>query len=291
MVVGAGYKLHVLYRQRSYAFAAIHIVCIFIKRQRFFSQTVVGCHIMKILPAIIIIIFCVTIYSCTNPGETDTVEKVYAKEPADSANYKYVKYDFYLSKSGQLSERKRVMVRPKGSACHCDFVVYYDSTVSIYNGDTMIEKPLNEIVDINSFTWIDSTDYSKDKNKVFYFHGNSDGGNRVIVDKADPATFKRLCEYRWGIDKNHVFYKTNILEGLDLKSIQILYPPDPSDNFIQYVKDEKNVFFESEIIQDADANTFKVVSGQKWDAEDKNYKYEAGRRKYNEQTAAGLEQK
>ena len=143
----------------------------------------------------------------------------------------------------------------------------------------VIKKPLNTIVDIKSFVWLDSTQYSKDKNKVFYFFGNSDGGSRSIVDNADPFTFKRLCEYRWGVDKNHVFYQGNIVEGLNVKYLTVLYPPDTTDPFIQYVKDNKNVFYETEIVKDADAKTFKVVSGQKWEAEDKNYKYETGRRK------------
>lgn len=165
------------------------------------------------------------------------------------------------------------------SSCKCLFEVYYDSIFCFYSEDTITKKPLKEIVDINSFVRLDSTEYSKDKNKVFYFHGNSDGGIRVIVDKADPATFKRLCEYRWGIDKNYVFYKDGIVEGVELKHLQVLYPPDTSDHFIQYIKDNKSVFYQTEIVKEADAKTFKVVSGHKWEAEDKNYKYESGRRK------------
>ena len=187
-----------------------------------------------------------------------------------------MKYDFYLSKGGQLCERKVVIARETTN--NFEYEVYYDSTFLIYKDDTTIAKPLNNIVDIATFVWIDSTQYSKDKNKVFYFHGNSDGGNRVIVDKADPLTFKRLCEYRWGIDKNYVFYKGDIVEGLNLKHLQVLYPPDTAYHFIDYVKDDKNVFYENEIVKGADAKTFKVVSGQKWEAEDKNYKYETGRR-------------
>jgi DKNYY family protein len=238
---------------------------------------------METFRSTIIIILFAVFSSCNNSSrtgneisKTDTVF-VYAKEPNDSADYKLLKYNFYLSKSGQLCERK--LVSAKGTNCNCLFEVYYDSLFKIYNDDTLIEKHLNTIVDINSFVWLDSTEYSKDKNKVFYFHGNSDGGNRVIVDKADPLTFKRLCEYRWGIDKNHVFYKGDIVQGINLKYLQVLYPPDTSYHFIDYIKDDKNIFYENEIVKGADAKTFKVVSGQKWEAEDKNYKYASGRRK------------
>ena len=238
---------------------------------------------METFCSTIIIIFFAAFTSCNNSSRTDqTVSKtdkvlVYSKEPDDSANYKLLKYNFYLSKGGQLCERKLAMARD--SSCNCEFEVYYDSTFSIYTDDMTLKKPLNTIVDINSFVWLDSTEYSKDKSKVYYFHGNSDGGNRVIVDKADPLTFKRLCEYRWGVDRNYVFYKGDIVEGLKVKKVQVLFPPDTSDHFIQYVKDDKNVFYESEIVMGADPKTFKVVSGQKWEAEDKNYKYETGRRR------------
>jgi hypothetical protein len=234
---------------------------------------------MKALFIIILILLFVILSSCSNQKSekiqsTKTKVEVYAKEPNDSANYKHIKNDFYLSKTGQLSERKLFFA--KDTNCNCLFEVYYDSIFKIYTDDTIIEKPLNTIIDIYSFVWMDSTEFSKDNYKVYYFHGNSDGGNREIVSKADPATFKRLCEYRWGIDKNYVFYKTDFLKGLNLKNLQILYPTDTSDHFVQYVKDNKKVFHEDQIVKGADAMTFKVASGQKWDAEDKNFKYATG---------------
>ena len=236
---------------------------------------------METFRSTIIIVFFTAFASCDNSNKSDRViaktdaEEVYAKEPNDSSDYKLLKHGLYLSKSGQLCERK--LASAKGTNCNCLFEVYYDSLFKIYTDDTIIEKPLRTVIDISSFVWLDSTEYSKDRNKVYYFHGNSDGGSRVIVDKADPVTFKRLCEYRWGIDKNNIFYKDDIVEGVDLKHLQVLYPPDTSDHFIQYIKDDKKVFYENEIVKGADAKTFKVVSGQKWEAEDKNYKYEAGR--------------
>lgn len=238
---------------------------------------------MEKIRSTITLIFLAVLSSCNNSSRTDKaiskIEKVlvYAQEPNDSSDYKLLKYDFYISKGGQLCERK--LVPAMDSSCNCTFEVYYDSSFKIYLEDSTIKKPLNTIVDINSFVWLDSTEYSKDKSKVYYFHGNSDGGNRIIVDKADPLTFKRLCEYRWGVDRNYVFYKGEIVEGLKVKKVQVLFPPDTSDHFIQYVKDDKNVFYESEIVIGADLKTFKVVSGQKWEEEDKNYKYETGRRR------------
>jgi hypothetical protein len=237
---------------------------------------------MKIQFVITIILFAATLSSCSNPkteqAQTPKAKSyVYEREPDDSADYKHIKYRFYLSKTGQLCEKKFDFA--KNTNCNCLYQAYYDSIFKIYTGDTIIEKPLNTIVDINSFVQIDSTQFSKDRDKVFYFHENSDGGIRQVIANADPATFKRLCEYRWGIDQDRFFYMIYILQVINLKTIQVLLPPDTADYFVQYVKDDKNVFYENEIVKGADAKTFKVVSGQQWDAEDKNYKYEAGRRK------------
>ncbi|MGN6399121.1 MAG: DKNYY domain-containing protein [Flavisolibacter sp.] len=217
-----------------------------------------------------------TLFACHNQQTEKRKEKsafpeVYAREPKDSADYKHIKYDFYFSKTGQLCERKLAMARD--SSCNCQFEVYYDSTISFFTGDTTIRKPLSSIIDINTFIWLDSTEYAKDKNRVYYFFGNSDGGNRRIVEGADPKTFKRLCEYRWGVDKNNVFYQNKKLEGLNLNKLQVLYSADTSDHFVEYVKDDKLVYHADELLQGADAKTFKVVSGQKWQAEDKNSKY------------------
>jgi hypothetical protein len=236
---------------------------------------------MKIPYVVTIILLAATFSFCSNPkteqAQTPKTEsEVYEREPNDSADYKHIKYDFYLSKSGQLCEKK--FAHAKGTPCNCLYQIYYDSTFKIYTSDTMIEKPLNSIVDINSLVQIDSTQFSKDRNKVFYFDVTTSGGNREVITEADPITFKRLCEFNWGIDKNHVFYRTYVLQGINLKTIQVLFSPDTADHFVQYVKDDRKVFYQNEIVKGADAKTFKVVSGQKWDAEDNNYKYEFGRR-------------
>jgi len=234
-------------------------------------------HLLPITIALLTIVS-----SCSNNHKSPEIktvkikEDVYAREPNDSASYKHLKYNFYLSVSGQLCEKK--LVSAKNTDCNCLFEVYYDSLFKVYADDTLIEIPLNKIVDITSFVEIDSTEFSKDKDNVYHFYSNSDGGNRTIVKKADPSTFKRLCEYRWGIDKNYVFYQSNKIEGLDLKSLQILNSPDSSDPFVDYIKDNKNVYYQGKIVNDADVKTFKVTSGQKWDAEDKYHTYEAGSR-------------
>ena len=122
---------------------------------------------MRLLQSTISLIFCTALFACTNSNVSNNSKakrltpKVYAKEPNDSADYKFIKCDFYLSKDGHLCERKIAIARD--TTCNCDFVVYYDSTFSIYKGNETIEKPLNSIIDINSFVSLDSTEPKFDK--------------------------------------------------------------------------------------------------------------------------------
>jgi hypothetical protein len=237
------------------------------------------------ITAILTIAAIITAFSsCVNPkgqnqkDSSNSRPRIVAKEPDNSQEYTHVKFDFYSSKTGQLCERKLVCAIDNDSACNCDFIVKYDSVFKIFRSDSLYEIQLGLIIDIKSFEHVYSIEYSKDKYRVYYFHPNSDGGVRQIVEGADPTTFRSL-DYRWGIDERHVFYEDRKLEGLNLSKLQIIYSPDTSDSFIQYVKDDHIVFEEGEILQGADASTFKVVSGKEWAAEDKNFKYESGGRK------------
>lgn len=212
---------------------------------------------------------------CNNsvPEQVRTIksrEIIYEREPSDSGRYIHVKEQFYIDSNGELYEKKRVM---GDSSCFCDFEVIYDKVFRIWTDDSSYTVPLKSIVDVNSFVWLDPTEYSKDKNRVYYFHGNSDGGTRHIVEGADPRSFKGLCEYRWGIDKKHVYYKGSSIPGLDIRFLAVLYPPDTSIPFVDYIKDHKNVYYGDERVTGANAKTFILVRDQMWDAEDKFRKY------------------
>lgn len=220
----------------------------------------------------------IVLASCKSTEQGAAVEKVYSHEPNDSAGYKHLKYNFYLNKAGQLCERKLALARDRDSACHCEFIVYYDSAMAIYTEDAIITKPLSAIVDVASYEELVGTLYSKDKNNVYCFFSNSDGGNRSIVKHADPLTFKPLCEYRWGIDKNFVYHENDRVEGINTKSLQILHSHDTADHFVEYIKDDKQVFYGHQLVKGADAASFKIIANQGWDAADKNYKYISGAR-------------
>lgn len=192
----------------------------------------------------------------------------------DNFRYTNVKGPFYADKFGTLFEKKQYAVVGKGETF--DAQIYYDSIVILKIGDSIIEKPLAGVLDIATFTELEcdnGTLFSKDKNHVYYSIVSSGGSDRVIVNEANPNTFKPLSDYQYGMDDNHIFYQSKMIRGLDIKKHEILYSLDKTDPFIDYIKDDKIVFYNGDTVIGADAKTFKLVEGQKWLAEDKNFKY------------------
>ena len=158
----------------------------------------------------------------------------------------------------------------------CEYGVKYDSTLGYWED----RQPLDRIIDINTFVCsVDSSCYSKDKNHVYWFVDNVDGGWRRLVKNADAKTFRGLSNYcLWGIDKNYVYFKCDNLKGLNLKKIQLL-KKDSLDKKPLYIKDDKLVFYEYRKVEKADAKTFKVVeqtATRNYDAFDKYRKYSSG---------------
>jgi hypothetical protein len=235
---------------------------------------------MKVLVAILFVLTGMLVLCCSGNVQNRSLQlkPVYNREPADDALYKNATWQFFYNKNGQLCEKKHVMAGPADSACNCELVGYYDSTISVKTDYRISKKLLRDFIDVPTFTELDSTQFSKDKNHVYYYNLDAAGGTRFVVTGANPATFKRLYDYRWGIDTSHVFFKASTLSGLNVKKLQLLYPPDTSNQFLFYVKDDQAVFFQDEKIAGADAASFKLVINQPWDAEDKNFRYRNGKR-------------
>jgi DKNYY family len=189
--------------------------------------------------------------------------------PLDSADYTHIISNIYRGRNGSLYEKKLSDTYHDEQNC-CQFTARFDSTL----GYEEERQSLDKIIDINSFVDIDSSSYSKDKGHVYGYSNNSNGGFRYIVEEADPLTFRRLADYRWAKDKNFVYCNGMVLEGLNLQKIELLYTK--SSTRLNYIKDDKNVFYEYHKIENADAKTFKVVERSEkedYDAIDKYRKY------------------
>jgi hypothetical protein len=213
-----------------------------------------------------------TFLGCKNDQNIKN-DKSITHQAKDSYKYKQLKGKFYTNKDGKLFEKKTFAIAGKNEMF--DAQVYFDSLVYINSADTLIQKLLSQVIDIKTYTEFGGkTMYSKDKNNVYYSNASTSGDFRLLVSEANPNTFKPLSDYLYGIDNKNIFYRGKKIKGLNFKKHQILYSPDTTDHFINYIKDDKVVFYNADTVKGADAKTFKLVAKQKWRAEDKNHKYE-----------------
>jgi hypothetical protein len=119
--------------------------------------------------------------------------------------YTHLKYDFYINSEGTLFEKKfeaidnLEMERPE----------YFDST--LFFPDYPVRVPLNKILDIESYKELEGSNYSKDKNNVYFSRATSDGAQRFIVKDANPVTFIVKGE-REGRDDKYMFSDDKILK-------------------------------------------------------------------------------
>ena len=147
---------------------------------------------------------------------------------------------------------------------------YWKNENKIYYRDKKIEN-----ADIMSFKVLNAN-YAKDKNNVY------DGNESIGRGIKDPKTFEFLPNgiiygTLYGKDKYNVYYIENKMincfdtyysiygvNGINKDKAEVL-----NDWFI---KDDKNIYFKGEILEDADYNTFEVLPNG--DGKDKNRSYE-----------------
>ncbi|MBX2921125.1 MAG: DKNYY domain-containing protein [Chitinophagaceae bacterium] len=103
------------------------------------------------------------------------------------------------------------------------------------------KKTLKEIIDLETFVADTMSRFERDKNHVYYTSATSDGVYRFIVDKADPSTFKSITD-RYGKDKFNVFYETEIVKNADLKTFQVLNNQDST-------KDRNHIYYHGEKVE------------------------------------------
>ena len=191
----------------------------------------------------------------------------------DRTRFQRVKYNFYRGKAGQLFEQKQ-SVEGEGES----FSTWYDSTVVLKKASGQVELPLATTIDLATYQELGNSMFAKDKNRVYYYYSTCGGGFRVIVNGANPATFRASPDYQYGFDNKHGFYCDKQLRGgLHVQQRQLLYG-DTVAHFVAYVKDNQHVFYQDAPVPGADARTFHLVRGQDWDAADKNHRYQNGNR-------------
>ena len=147
---------------------------------------------------------------------------------------------------------------------------YWKNDNKIYYRDKKIEN-----ADIMSFKVLNE-DYAKDKNNVY------DGNESIGRGIKDPKTFEFLPNgiiygILYGKDKYNVYYIKNKMLNCFDSSYFIYEVKRINKDKVEvmnkwFIKDDKNIYFKGEILEDADYNTFEVLPNG--DGKDKNRSYE-----------------
>lgn len=90
--------------------------------------------------------------------------------------------------------------------------------------------------------------YEKENGKIYWNFGLG-GTNHQPVEGADYKTFQSINQY-YGKDKQHVFYRTGIIEA-DAGSFAVFNSPE-------YAHDKDAVYYNGEIIPGADADSYSL---------------------------------
>jgi hypothetical protein len=208
--------------------------------------------------------------ACNSHQDKKEVEYCLTKYPKDSADYTLIKGSFYKGKDGSIYEKKIEV--DKFTPPYC-YLVTFDKYINKFYEDSVVQIPLDSIIDIRSFVCFDSSSYSKDKARCYYYYDNSDGGFRQTIPDADIPTFKSLKYHWWAADKDYVYYRGDKVRGLNIKAFEIL----PNSSIPEYIKDDKHVFYKLDSIHGADLNSFETINEINVDAKDKYHWYYCGK--------------
>ena len=185
---------------------------------------------------------------------------------------------FILNPDDSLSAWKLTSTVPDGSHSIRDGVPYYagkqivgvDPESFTILGMTEFSKDKNKVYyqgveapeyDVATIEVLenDGSDYLKDRNGVYYRFPYSDGWQGIPYDRiegADPSTFE-MIEGGYAKDKNRVYNNTRIIEGADPKTFELI-SDEPSNSF-SWSKDAYHVFKSGVIVEGAQPSIFKVL--------------------------------
>ncbi len=119
-------------------------------------------------------------------------------------------------------------------------------------------KP-QSIVDIETFRVIENSPYALDKNRVYYsstVRYASANGSIEVIEGAEPASFEAACTdsyicRNYGKDANHVYYNNQIIKDADPNSFQL--------NDHGYGFDDQHVYFYGLLIEGSHGGSFESV--------------------------------
>jgi hypothetical protein len=160
-------------------------------------------------------VFTIITISCESPQSNkklntennENINSISQLELSDSSKLTHIKGLFYKDKNGHLYERTLSDCEINGA----DTLV----TVEYFNGSVL------QYIDPLTFRILGGW-YAKDRHFVYYYRPISGGMVAMKIEGADLNTFKILeGQYRYAIDKNHVFQEARILTGIKPNKLQI----------------------------------------------------------------------
>lgn len=131
---------------------------------------------------------------------------------------------------------------------------------SIYGGEIDCNISPIKYIDIKSFKVLAGTKYAKDKNHVYYPLGVpcvdfTDCGvcyyDKIIIEKANPTTFKYLSK-DYATDGKYIFFRGQLLQGADALTFKVIDGPQ----FFYFATDKNNVYIHDDIFKEAEQSTF-----------------------------------
>jgi len=97
---------------------------------------------------------------------------------------------------------------------------------------------------------------------AFVFWNEGNGRQVESVKQAEAASFEQLKPWEYARDKNHVYWRGDIIASADPRTFEHVAG--------RYTKDNQHVFIDQRIVKDADPATFQKVHGEEILGRDKN---------------------
>jgi hypothetical protein len=134
---------------------------------------------------------------------------------------------------------------------------------SIFGGEIACNvKPLKDI-DVKTFKVLAGTQYAKDTNYVYYpleqlCVDYTDCGvcyyTKFVVENATPSTFRYLGK-EYATDGSNVYFRGELLQGADAATFKVIDGPE----FFYFATDKQHVYRHDQIFSEADPATFHLA--------------------------------
>lgn len=154
----------------------------------------------------------------------------------------------YNNKAGEIAFKSSCLKDDNGNHTIC----YATWGYLMDEGDTVNSEivELKNIVDTNTFIILNEF-YCKDRKYVYAIFYTSGGATFNITKNVDVKTFTPIGQSSYGLDKQHVYFRTQLVKSSDLKTFKVF------DEYGAY--DKYNYYYYGEIITRDEAQQMNYI--------------------------------